>query len=264
MKKFSIFLSAIALLASCSAPVTQEFHDNPVIAHRGAWKETGHPQNSLASFKSAAEIGCHGSECDVWITADDSLIIFHDATRDGMLLETSTYAELTAKPLANGEKIPTLREYIAFSQQYPQTKLIIDVKSHKDPERTRAVFHATDKVVKEMNYESKVEYLIGYLPLFKEFSSMTDRPIAYLGRWKNELPEMHPDTIAAYGVKYIDYQDVHYEAHPEWVERFKADKIHLNAWTINSEEAMDFYLASKFNYITTDYPTLLLQKSSKK
>ena len=263
MKKLFFILSSLSIWASCTAPATTEFHENPVIAHRGAWKETGHPQNSLASFKAAAELGCHGSECDVWITADDSLVIFHDPKRDGMLLETSTYADIVAKPLANGEKISTLREYITVSQQYPQTKLVIDVKNHKDPERTRAVFHEIDKVVKEMNYESKVEYLIAYLPLFKEFCSMTDRPIAYLGRWRDELPEMHPDTIALYGVKYLDYQDVHYEAHPEWLERFKADGIHLNVWTVNSEESMDFYLANKFNYITTDYPTLLLQKSTK-
>lgn len=161
-----------------------------------------------------------------------------------MRLETSTYADITARPLANGEKIPTLREYIAVSQQYPQTKLII-------------------KVIKALNYEAKVEYLIGYLPLYKEFAAMTDRPIAYLGRWMEELPEMHPDTIAVYGIKYLDYQDVHYHAHPEWIDSFKADRIHLNAWTINTEESMDFFLANGFNYITTDYPTLLLQKCSK-
>ena len=199
------------------------------------------------------------------LSTPNSFISFNNLSCSGVSSSDSTliYAEITAEPLANGEKIPTLREYIAVSQQYPKTKLIIDVKTHKDPERTRAVFCAIDKVVKEHNYESKVEYLIGYLPLYKEFSAMTDRPIAYLGRWLNELPEMHPDTIAAYGIKHLDYQDVHYEAHPEWVERFKADQIHLNAWTINTEESMDFYLANEFNYITTDYPTLLLQKCSK-
>lgn len=180
-----------------------------------------------------------------------------------MRLETSTYADITARPLANGEKIPTLREYIAMSQQYPQTKLIIDVKTHEVPERIRAVFCAVNKVIKALNYEAKVEYLIGYLPLYKEFAAMTDRPIAYLGRWMEELPEMHPDTIAVYGIKYLDYQDVHYHAHPEWIDSFKADRIHLNAWTINTEESMDFFLANGFNYITTDYPTLLLQKCSK-
>ena len=67
MKNYLLLLSALTVM-SCSAP---EFHDNHVIAHRGAWKETGLPQNSLASFKAAAEMGCHGSECDVWLTIDD-------------------------------------------------------------------------------------------------------------------------------------------------------------------------------------------------
>ena len=73
--------------------------------------------------------------------------------------------------------------------------------------------------IKALNYEAKVEYLIGYLPLYKEFAAMTDRPIAYLGRWMEELPEMHPDTIAVYGIKYLDYQDVHYHAHPECIDK---------------------------------------------
>ena len=75
---------------------------------------------------------------------------------------------------------------------------------------------------------------------------------------------MHPDTMQVRGVTAVDYQDIHYQNHPDWIDTFRKRGVHLNAWTINSEEAMDFYLASKFNYITTDYPTLLLQKSSKK
>ena len=111
-----------------------------------------------------------------------------------------------------------------------------------------------------MGYEDKVEYLIAYIPAYKEFASMTDRPLAYLGRWRDELPEMHPDTIAAYGIRYLDYQNVHYEAHPDWVERFKKDGIHLNVWTVNKEDDMDLYLSQDFDYITTDHPSLLLEK----
>ena len=77
MKKVSFLLFALLFMASCKAPVVPEFHDNPVISHRGAWKETGHPQNSLASFKAAAELGCHGSECDVWtINTEESMDFF--------------------------------------------------------------------------------------------------------------------------------------------------------------------------------------------
>lgn len=254
MKKHLLFLLAI-FAVSCT---TSDFHDNHVIAHRGAWKDTGHPQNSLASFKAAAELGCHGSECDVWLTADDSLVVYHDATREGQRIDTTCYAQVVSVPLKNGEKIPTLREYITCSKEYPRTKLIIDLKTHRDPERTWRMYQLVDKLVKEMGYEPYVEYLVGYFPAYDEFVKLTDRPAAYLGRYKKELPEMHPDTIAAHNIKYLDYQDFHYNAHPEWVETFLKNDIHLNVWTVNDEESMRKFLDKGFSYITTDHPALLL------
>ena len=59
MKRFLLFVATLAIVGCANRP---HFHENQVIAHRGAWKNTGHPQNSLASFRAAAEMGCHGSE----------------------------------------------------------------------------------------------------------------------------------------------------------------------------------------------------------
>ena len=158
------------LTISCS---DSSFHDNHVIAHRGAWKDTGLPQNSLASFQAAAIMGCHGSECDVWLSADDSLVICHDATRDGKRIDSMTYEEVTSVLLTNGEKIPTLREYIMNSRKYPRTKLIIDLKTNKDPERTWLMLQKIDRLVKELDYERNVEYILGCHPLFEAFSKLT-------------------------------------------------------------------------------------------
>lgn len=251
-----ISLSVILMTAISCAPTG--FHDNHVIAHRGAWKDTGLPQNSLASFKAAAEMGCHGSECDVWLTADDSLVVYHDAKRDDKRIDEMTYEEVISVPLSNGELIPTLREYIKVSREYPRTKLIIDLKTHKEPERTVRMFEKVYYLVKELDYESSVEYLIGYLPAYKDFSKLTDRPVAYLGVYRKESPEMCPDSVAAYGLKYLDYHYAHYERHPEWVEKFKQDGVHLNAWAANDEERMKTLLEMGFDYLTTDHPGLLL------
>jgi glycerophosphoryl diester phosphodiesterase len=96
MKKFIITLLSIVCAVTVSA---QNFRQNCVVAHRGAWKNTGHPQNSLASFRAAAEMGCHGSECDVHLTADDSLVVTHDVTYNGLEIEHAKYADLIKKPL---------------------------------------------------------------------------------------------------------------------------------------------------------------------
>ena len=254
MKKYSLLVILIALV-SC-AP--KGFHDNHVIAHRGAWKDTGLPQNSLASFKAAAEMGCHGSECDVWLTADDSLVVYHDAKRDGKRIEEMTYEEVISVELSNGEVIPTLREYIMFSKGYPRTKLIIDLKTHQEPARTVRMFEKVHYLVQELGHNEYVEYLIGYLPAYKDFSKLTDRPVAYLGSYRKENPQMNPDSVAAYGLKYLDYHYAHYVAHPEWVGTFKNEGVHLNAWTVNDETLMKDLLDMGFDYLTTDHPGLLL------
>lgn len=263
MKRITLLLAAIACSVVAMAQEPQ-FNDNKVISHRGAWKNTGHPQNSLASFRAAAEMGCHGSECDVHLTLDDSLVVYHDLSHAGMLIEKTNYADIVKVPLKNGEKIPTLREYIVRAKQYPRTKLIIDVKTPKETARATRIALAASKVVKEMNFEKSVEYLLGYLPAIEALAKVTDCPMAYLGRWKNELPEMHPDSIARRNIKFLDYQDVHYKNHPEWIETFKARGVHLNAWTINEEADLDWFLQKDFDYITTDNPERLLEKSAKK
>ncbi|MFG5859323.1 hypothetical protein LDB17_14080 [Dysgonomonas sp. Shenzhen-Wh21] len=47
--------------------VKDEFLHNKVIAHRGAWKDRDFSHNSMSSLKHAVEIGCEGSELDVWM-----------------------------------------------------------------------------------------------------------------------------------------------------------------------------------------------------
>ena len=114
MKQFIILLSFI-MGASAYA---QSFHKNPCIAHRGAWKNTGVPENTMASFQKAAEMGCHGSEFDVWFTAEDSLIVYHDARRNGKLIEETPFAELRTQHLADGTPIPTLGEFLDYVSQF--------------------------------------------------------------------------------------------------------------------------------------------------
>lgn len=145
MKRFIIICG---ILIYSSVAMAQEFCQNNVISHRGAWKNTGHPQNSLASFRAASEMGCHGSECDVHLTVDDSLVVTHDPTYNGLEIEKAKYADLIKKPLKNGEKLPTLREYIAFVKKQTRTKLIIDVKNIGSDEHAIAIGVATAKAGK--------------------------------------------------------------------------------------------------------------------
>src|SRR4051794_11304097 len=47
-------------------------------AHRGLHYGAGFPENSLLAFAAALELGA-GLECDLRLTADNQILVFHDA-----------------------------------------------------------------------------------------------------------------------------------------------------------------------------------------
>ncbi len=98
--------------------------DRPLnLAHRGAQEEA--PQNTLAAFLLAAELGADGVELDVQLSADGQAVVIHDltveATTDGRgPVRQKTLAELKEldagswfAPEFAGERIPTLDEVFA-------------------------------------------------------------------------------------------------------------------------------------------------------
>lgn len=259
MKKLILFAVAAACTLSVAAQKL-DFHKNCVIAHRGAWKEKGIPQNSIASWREAVRLGCHGSECDVHITADDSLVVFHNLTHHGLAIKDSKYAELIKFPLANGEKIPTFREYVTEVKKQTRTKLIVDVKMMLTDEYSLRLSKEIVKVLNDMDAMDYCEFLGSNIKGLQYLQEVTGRRVQYLGRWRTEVPEMHPDSVKANGLKAVDYQNIFYFAHPDWIKTFKKRKLYLNAWTINKDEDMDWFIKHKFDAITTDYPAKLLQK----
>lgn len=259
MKRLLIFTIAMACTLSVAAQKFN-FNKNCVIAHRGAWKEKGIPQNSLASWREAVRLGCHGSECDVHITADDSLVVFHNLTHHGVVIKDATYAELVKFPLQNGEKIPTFREYLAEVKKQNTTKLVVDVKTMISDEYSLHLSREIIRAIREMDAMEWCEFLGSNIKALQYIQKETGRRVAYLGKWREELPDMYPDKVLENGFTAVDYQNIFYFAHPEWVKTFKKRGIHLNAWTINKDEDMDWFIKRKFDYITTDYPAKLLKK----
>lgn len=85
------------------------------IAHRGASAYA--PENTLAAFRRAAELGADVVEFDVRVAADGVPVVFHDAVVDRLTDGTGTVnnltvAELQALDAGAGEHIPTLNEAI--------------------------------------------------------------------------------------------------------------------------------------------------------
>jgi glycerophosphoryl diester phosphodiesterase len=134
---------------------------NPVIAHRGAYKQNGFPENSIAALKEAIRLQCWGSEFDVWMTADDSLVIHHDPDYNDLLIEKTNFAALREFPLANREPLPSLREYLlAGMTNNTTTKLILEIKPSKiSKERGVQVADKVVALVNQLNCASLIVYI---------------------------------------------------------------------------------------------------------
>jgi glycerophosphoryl diester phosphodiesterase len=81
--------------------------------HRG--NPAQHPENTLASFRSALELGVDVVECDVHLSADRELVVIHDHTLERTtngtgLVGERTLAELRQLDAGGGERIPTLAQ----------------------------------------------------------------------------------------------------------------------------------------------------------
>lgn len=253
MKKI-IYLLLIILASSCGNSKFK-FHDNQVIAHRGAWKEAGLPENSIASLKHAIELGCHGSEFDVHMTKDDSLVVNHDRDFMGLVIESSTYEELLAKKHSNGEPIPTVREYLKAGMDQHRTKLIYEIKkSSQGKERSLELTRKSVELVKELGAHKWVEYICFDYDVGKLIVEMDpDAKVAYLN---GDVP---PQQAKNDGYTGLDYHYKVYKEHPEWIKEAHDIGLTINAWTVNDADEMRNLLDQKAEYITTNEPELLLE-----
>lgn len=89
--------------------------DVRIYGHRGAPAE--YPENTLAGFRRAKELGIYGIELDVHLSKDGVAVVCHDETLDRTTSASGPIAEFTVEELrnidaGNGEYVPTLREVL--------------------------------------------------------------------------------------------------------------------------------------------------------
>jgi len=122
----SVFLGASGAFGADAAPQVR-VAPIEVIAHRGASAYA--PENTLAAFRKAVEMGADYFELDCRLSKDSEVIILHDADLERVAGQKTAAADLTLaeiqaldagswfNPTFKGEKIPTLREALAVATE---------------------------------------------------------------------------------------------------------------------------------------------------
>jgi glycerophosphoryl diester phosphodiesterase len=106
------------------------------LAHRGASSLA--PENTMAAFRKAVDLGVDGLELDVHLSKDGRLVVIHDEQLDRTtngrgLVKDHTWSELKTLDAGSwfskefaGESIPTLEQVLA---EFPGLHINIEVKS---------------------------------------------------------------------------------------------------------------------------------------
>ena len=234
-----------------------------ILAHRGA---SGHaPQNTLAAFLMAAEMGADGVELDVHLSADGEAVVIHDdtvdATTDGhgrvSRMTMSEIASLDAgswfDPRFAGQRIPTLAQ--VFELLGPRLLINVEIKVElghhpfaHEAEVVRLIedHHLVDRVVVSSFTPSalrRVRKLNPHIPLAllydKVQTNLFPRIASLLG---TPYDLLHPSF------KVVDAL---------YVQHAHAHDRRVNVWTVNREEDMRRMVDAGVDGIITNYPDRL-------
>ena len=276
MKHFSLITvvaAAFALLAGCSAPkqtttttTNTEHHSFPmvsqdgkvaIVAHRGFWncEEGGYSENSIAALKAAQNAGVWGSECDVHITADDVVIVNHNGDIAGKKIATHKYSDFSKDLLPNGERRPTIDEYLTQAAKSTTTKLIVELKPQAAEAREDLLVEKTIAAIKAhgMYDPNRV--------LFISFSRhICDKIAAEHPKFVNQFlssnftKNENPEGYARRGINGVDYHHAMFKMNPNYVKKAHDLGMSVNAWTVDEAADIKSMIEVGVDAITSNYP----------
>lgn len=146
-----------------------------VIAHRGA--HNGIPENSLAAYQKAIDLGCDFVEIDVRTTKDGKFVSVHNSTIDAYVesktgkVSEMTLAELRALDIGcrvgnkwKGTQIPTFEEIVELCQN--KIGIYLDLKD--------APIEELMAILKKYNMEKDVIWYIpaSYIPQIDDVNKL--------------------------------------------------------------------------------------------
>lgn len=263
--KFAVLSAFLIMTNQFSAQTTKTLN----IAHRGASGSA--PENTLASFNKAIEIGADVVELDVHLSSDGELIIIHDHTLDRTTdlkgeIKNHTLKEIKKadagswfNPEFKNERVPTLDE-VLFTVN-GRAKVMIELKEGND------VYQGIEKKTLECLKRNGAE-------TWCELQSFRDTAVNNLLTLTKTVPvyklvvgnvpalplyhdgEMHGGS--AYQFKNVAGINPNYRfARKRILKKLHQRNQKMYVWTVNDEKMMKKLLHWGVDGIITNFPEKL-------
>jgi glycerophosphoryl diester phosphodiesterase len=238
-----------------------------VIAHRGASGIA--PENTLAAFRKAVELGAGFIETDLQLSRDARLVGLHDDTLDRT---TDGRGPVSAKTLeelrrfdagswfqrpsnhepANfaGERIPTIEEILAFGREH-EIGLQLEIKATGPSGAEHAIvgaLHACGEVARSV----VMSFDVSTLRRVRELD-----PLVMTGYLFSDRASAAVATAVSAGARQLLPRADRVTR--ELVSDAHAHDLKVVAWTANSPEEMQKVISAGVDGIITDYPDRLVE-----
>ncbi|MEB3221872.1 MAG: glycerophosphodiester phosphodiesterase family protein [Candidatus Sericytochromatia bacterium] len=230
-----------------------------VMGHRGAM---GHaPENTMASFQLANELGVEAIELDVHLSADGVLVVHHDETLDRTTDGRGELAALTLAQLQQldagrwfsaehaGARIPTLEEVLGWARGV-KLPVVIEFKRNLN---ARAVVEAAIALVDRLGAADDVAFISfdHFVPLgLKQARPSWCTGVLYAAR---PVDAIHLATGAGADGLLPNFSFVE----RDMVEAAHAAGKWVGCWAPNTERELGYALSQGVDMIGTNYPDRL-------
>jgi glycerophosphoryl diester phosphodiesterase len=234
-----------------------------LIAHRGGSLEV--PENTLAAFRHAIDLGMKFVELDVQMSSDGELMVIHDETIDRTTgghgaVGSYTFEELRKLdagshfgPQFAGERIPTLREVLELCTD-AGVGVVVEIKS---PELYPGMVEKTVALIGEMwmrGAENIWCISFDHAAIRKVRALDAAIPLGYLYEYYEEEFVQPDDTVQAYCPYFRTAL-----AHPEHVAKAHELGKYVLVYTVDDADNMRALVAASIDGMVSDRPSVLKQ-----
>jgi glycerophosphoryl diester phosphodiesterase len=233
------------------------------VAHRGASAHA--PENTLAAFRRAVELGADAVEMDVHLTADGHVVVIHDATLDRTTNGTGAVTERSLSDIRSldagswfdprfaGERIPTLDE--AFDVIPKGVLAVVEVKSDAATLPTIELIRTRNRLddVALISFAPEAVRLARWVEPRLPTSLLIGRPFEFSDPVANALAMLR--AAHACGTSSLD---IHWRlAVPESVDAIHRRCGSVWVWTVDAPEDIGIVLEADVDAVTSNYPDRL-------
>jgi len=232
-----------------------------LVGHRGAKGEA--PENTLAGFQYVRTLGIDAFELDVRLSADEQLVVVHDATVDRTTDGTGPVSAFDASELARLDAraehpdwpvrvgVPTLAELLEAFPDAGHWEL--EIKSDA-PDRMERICRQLARMVKEYGLRGRAT-VTSFHPVALELiaTAAPDLPRCFIARF-DALDSL--ETARELGCAQVAIPLKTGSA--EMVAASRAAGMRVAGWQGNSPEDIRTLVGWGVDQITTDFPTMAL------